>query len=186
MKTNINTFGIIALLAFGIVQFAYGGGIIDSRVGGPSRPNTGASGGSGPALPDTDTSIGDYDNQKTLTISGLSNRTGRVTCYLIDNEENDYVAVDFIGRTIANNTITFPLMDFKTNAATPWTGSGSYSIELAFDWDGSTFFYTDGKTWAQLGIAGSDDRSKLPEFTFSSKASTIDFGKFRDQMEWYN
>ena len=176
----------IALLVFGIAQFAYGGGILDSRANGPAQPDTGASGGSGPALPDIDTSVGDYTNQRTLTITGLSNRTGRVICYLIDNEVNDYVAVDFVGSTIANNTVTFPLMDFKKNATTPWTGSGSYSIELAFEWDGSNFYYTDGKTWTQLGIGGSDDKSKLPVYTFSSKASTIDFSKFRDQMEWYN
>ena len=182
------------LLAFGTVQAAYGGGALDSVLGGgsgPAQPDTtassdevGASGVQDSALPDVVTTTSRPD-QKTLTVSGLPDKPGRVTCFIFDYKNEETVAIGYLVRKASDSTVTFPLLDYNTNPQEPWTGRGSYSIELWFDWDGSIFAYTDGKTWPQLGIYSVDDRPKQPLYSFSSVASTIAFSRFRDQLEWH-
>ena len=202
MKNKVKWLVIIALLTFGMVQTAYGGGVIDSVLG---KGNGSAGGGSGPAQSDTNTSDDsnasggiqpvppeiEYDKtgQKTLTITGLKGIIGgnyRLTCYIKDNASGNIVAVGPL--TPSLSTVTFKLMDEKTNGTTAWTGSGSYNIFIDCWPDGNSIYYTDGRSWSQVGVREwtvehEIDYSRLPKFNFSAASSTIDFSKFRDMTE---
>jgi len=80
-----------------------------------------------------------------------------------------------------NDTITFPLFDDNG----PWTGSGSFCLRIQFN-DGkggwAAWWYTDGKTEAELGL--SSDRSPedlaaaLPKHKITSANTIIPFSKF--------
>ena len=203
---------IIAILVLTVCSFAWGGGVKDGSLGesakgvldrvlghsdseasgGPAQPDTtagsdevGASGVQDSALPEPVTTTSRPD-QKTLTITGLSGKPGRVTCFIFDYKNEETVAIGYLIRKTSASTVMFPLLDYNTDPREPWIGSGSYSIELWFDWDGSIFGFSDGKTWPQLGINSVDDKGKQPPYTFSSIASTIDFSRFRNHLEWHN
>ena len=68
----------------------------------------------------------------------------------------------------------------------PWNGSGSYYLYIALD-DGSEYLYTNGKTFAELGlVASSSDaefEAKTPKYSITSASSMIDFTEFRNITE---
>jgi uncharacterized repeat protein (TIGR02543 family) len=91
---------------------------------------------------------------------------------------------------ITGKTLNIPLKKGNTEwvlvgaEIIDWTGNGSYIIQLETVGQG-IWNYTNGKTWAELGITTStpynDFFKKLPEYDFKDKVSTIQFSQFQDQ-----
>jgi hypothetical protein len=118
---------------------------------------------------------GGDDSTKSITITGLSGRSGDVNVAVLTTD--GYPVAMGMG-TISGGSVTVPLLDADNYDA--WTGSGSFIISLWFDSgtpDG--YLYTDGKTMVQLGINNSEDASKLPKYSITSAVSTIPFSKFQ-------
>jgi len=120
---------------------------------------------------------------KKITITGITSLTGLVNIFLCSSDVN---IEDVWGQgSISNNSVTFSLRD--TNEEKLWTGSGSYVLYLDFDNTNKVYFYTNGKTFAQLGISlglSSDEVwSKLPKYNISSTMSTIPFSQFVEMPE---
>jgi len=122
---------------------------------------------------------------KSITITGITGKTGDASIgfYSSLDSEDEFVGGWGMG-TISGNSVTFKLLN-KGSFTTPWTGSGSYYLELSFYQDDDTnYYYTDGQTWAQLGLTQdssvSQVSSKLPKYTISSATSTIAFNKFTE------
>ena len=139
----------------------------------PSGSGGGGGGGSGNA--------GGNAVTKTITITGLSGKTsGWIGLLSTFNEEN--TAAEAMGN-VTNGSITFSLLDRNGG---PWNGSGSYYLYIALD-DGSEYLYTNGKTFAELGlVASSSDaefEAKTPKYSITSASSMIDFTEFRNITE---
>jgi hypothetical protein len=84
----------------------------------------------------------------------------------------------------SDDSIAIPLLDPWGGPSTPFTGSGSYRVELILITSANTYYhyvYTNGKTLAQLGINSDDiDFDKLPKYKIISEVSIIPFSKFRE------
>jgi hypothetical protein len=120
---------------------------------------------------------------KSITITGITGMTGDVSITLIGS--NNY-AVALGEGTISGTSVTLPI--YKPDESlpvpwTPWTGSGYYVMYIGFfNGDGygdGLYFYTDGKTYDELGIYTEGDQRKLPRYLVSSITSTIPFSKFK-------
>jgi hypothetical protein len=131
---------------------------------------------------------GGISGQKTIIITGLSGKTG--TAGLEVYNETAYAA---IGQgTVSGGSLTIALYEYMRNyegkyAGDPWTGSGSYYLQLWFEADNTGWVYTNGKTWDELGITfpfTEQDRedgsllAKIPKYNISSTTSTIPFSQF--------
>jgi len=92
--------------------------------------------------------------------------------------------------TITGKTLNIPLKKgniewvLVDEEITDWTGNGPCIIQLETVGQG-LWNYTNGKTWAELGITssttGDDFFKKLPQYDFKDKVSTIQFSQFQDQ-----
>ena len=113
---------------------------------------------------------------KKITINGLSGRNGN-TILLVVYTSPDGSGMDAAGReTVSGSSVTISLSD---NSYNPWTKTGEYYLMLRDEelYDGD-YIYTDGKTFAELGINGPGDNYKLPKYNITGAASTIGFAKF--------
>jgi len=117
---------------------------------------------------------------KSITITGITGKTGVVSIMVLSNFSYDGPVAGGMG-SISGNSVTFSLV--KDEAFNPWTGSGSYYLYLTFEKDDIAFFYTNGQTFAQLGITSDADMAKLPKYNISSATSTIAFNKFAKDEE---
>jgi hypothetical protein len=118
----------------------------------------------------------------TITITGITGRTGE-EAELELHSGNDWVAEGF-GR-VSNNSVIFSLVQYDNpdTGSGPYlfTGSGSYFLQLNFwtDWSDDSFVYTNGQTWAALGITSAVGiTAKVPKYTISSARSSIAFSQF--------
>ncbi len=148
MKNFVKFFGMIALIA--VIGFALVG------------CDTGNGGGGGSIT--------------SVTITGIpSEYNGDDFDIFIFNALPGYsVASDEEEDAVENGSITFKLTDNDYN---DFTKVGSYAIRLDNYDDNSEFWYTDGKTLAELGIASEADANKMPRYSLSGNAS-IAFNKF--------
>jgi len=123
----------------------------------------------------------DNTNPKSITITGLTGKSGTVDIILGDLVNNNDVLVARGGGTISSNSVTVSL---KKQDSSDWTGSGSYIIQLRFA-DGEFWFYTGGQTWAQLGITSNMSEgqvfARLPRCNITETTSTISFSQFQNQ-----
>jgi hypothetical protein len=121
------------------------------------------------------------DDGNIVTITGITGKTGEAQLFVYTGHDvNQIVAVG--RRNISNNSATFSMLNYKKNLK-PWTGKGSYYLDIGFDYGDIWYTYTEGKTQAQLGLteiytSDEDIVAKLPKYTFSSASSTIDFSQF--------
>ena len=124
---------------------------------------------------------------KTITITGIT-KSGEASLFIGDlSGGNDEIIAKGTGNII-NSSVTFSLIDQKSKSS--WTGSGSFLIiievkEIVGGYDEDVqYFYTNGKSTAELGISSTDSEStafsKLPTYNISSQTSTIAFNLFRD------
>jgi hypothetical protein len=116
---------------------------------------------------------------KTITITGIIGKTGRVALGVFSNIDKRYGVVAEAQSNVSNNSANFFLVDEHDN---PFTGSGSYILLLNFWSDDSASVYTNSQTLISLGLSkDSNDAeidNKLPRYNITSATSTIDFGKF--------
>jgi len=120
-----------------------------------------------------------FTNGKKITITGVTGVTGSVTFEIRGAGKDgdiDTVAIDIWGRTIKDNSVTFSPWDLE-NTGSGWTGSGEHVLVMMTD--SGVYYYTNGRTWAQLGISEWDDLKKLPKYNIRSDTSTIPFSQFR-------
>jgi hypothetical protein len=186
MKNTIKLFWFIALIAVLALSMAACKG--KSKSGDTKGLQDAIAKGDWSAISENVGGIVDgQTNGKKITITGLNGITGtalfEVNMYTKNeygNLDEDTVAMDIWGRTIKDNSVTFSPLDIK-RPPLGWTGSGSHNLILQVNHSDNRYeryFYTDGKTWAQLGIKGWDDLSKLPKYNIRSNTSTIPFNKF--------
>jgi hypothetical protein len=127
-----------------------------------------------------DDSLDENDGGKSITVTGITGKTGDAMIMAFSSmDENGIVAMG-MGK-ISSGSVSFSLI--KDERMNPFTGSGSYFLMLQFDVDDSQYVYSNGKTWAELGITGSSEDevfSKLPKYNISSATSTIPFSKFNE------
>jgi hypothetical protein len=118
---------------------------------------------------------------KTITITGLAGKSGNVEIVLGNIVNNDDVVIAIGQGTISDNAVTVPLKNKDSD--TDWTGTGSYIIQLEFVVTDDTWFYTNGKTWAEIGITANTSEEeaflKLPKYNIASATSTIAFDQFK-------
>ena len=115
------------------------------------------------------------DPNKTIIITGLAGKTGLATVNLLSSMNDEYPPISG-NATISGSSVTFQLLD-PSNNSNPWAGKGSFFLFLEIDND-NLYFYTDGKSLAELGIVSEADIVKLPKCNISSETTTIDFSKF--------
>jgi hypothetical protein len=126
-----------------------------------------------------DGSTGGGDENKKITVTGITGKTGPAMISVSSSFEDDGMVAMGMG-TISGSSVTFALMKDED---VPWAGSGSYYLMLGFASDADEddevmYIYTDGKTLVELGISSEADASKLPKYNISSATSTIAFNKF--------
>ena len=126
------------------------------------------------------------ENGNKIIITGINWSTGYPNDYVVINiwdETGSWIASG--DGDISNNVATITMND-------GWNGSGLYGIGLnIYGWDeydnpidsADDYFFTDGKTFAELGIVSdpswSDQRGNLPKYNFTGTQSTIEFKKFK-------
>jgi hypothetical protein len=124
------------------------------------------------------------DEQKVITITGITGKTGHVTITLFPDFGDDSAIVAGGMETVSNDSVTFLLYDMNIQE---YTGSDPYFILLNFDEDdddpvlAAGYIYTEGKTYTQLGISTEyEDEllAKIPKYATSSVTSTIPFTQF--------
>jgi hypothetical protein len=112
---------------------------------------------------------------KSITITGIDDDgslyIGIATSLL--KTDNGLVAEGW--GTVSNGSVTVAL---KTPSGNDWTGSGSYNIYVTFN--GSSSYYTGGKSFVQLGITGQTaaDAAKIPKYNITRAVSTIAANQF--------
>jgi len=143
---------------------------------------------------------GHYESPYQITVTGVSGKTGHVTLDVYYNMNVDNETV-FWGSEdkISGNSVKINLR--KINEANhPFTGNGHYYLMLSFFDDNyvnlERYYYTNGQTFASLGITQDSDfnnnnLNNLPKFTITSTSLplTIDLNKFQKQPErheWYD
>ena len=180
MRNIIKVLGIIAITIIIVFSFT-----AVSCFGGGGKDSDGGSGGrSGSSNTDP----------KKITITGLPGKIDATSIWIhLEglNEEGlkkwEIVAAAF-DREISNNSITFSLckgINGREISKEPWTGSGSYTLEFMFSDDNGryTYYYTNGKSWTQLGAFFNNYHDKLPLYDIKSATSTIPFSHFRNVGE---
>jgi len=124
------------------------------------------------------TSGGNNTDPKTITITGITDKTGNAQIIVGSWSGTDEILNASAVGSVFNNSVTFLLLDPNGN---PWTGSGSFYLRINFS-DGSGHIYVNGKTGDQLGITSSDSKAerfaKLPKYNISSVTSIIAFSQF--------
>jgi hypothetical protein len=148
---------------------------------GNSGPGRDYPGSGGPVTnPDLPPAPGYNTVPKTITITGLTGRTGDAFIYLMP--VLNYGAGMATG-TISDDEVTFSLDVYYDN---PWAERGQFIIEIFF-YDAPydqryPLWYTNGKTKAELKLSTyfsmAEFNAKLPKFNLTSESSTIDIDKF--------
>jgi hypothetical protein len=120
-------------------------------------------------------------NAKSITITGLTGRTGDVWFYVF----SDTALVAMGTGNISNNSVTALLEDKDEKS---WTGSGYYYLNI--DLDDGEWFFTNNRNWTNLspGITESSAWAQvltaMPKYNISSATTTISFNSFRKGLEW--
>ncbi|MDR0409363.1 MAG: hypothetical protein LBH18_03090 [Spirochaetaceae bacterium] len=131
---------------------------------------------------------------KEITITGLSGPTGitglselsgcKIEIRLFKKGSIDVPSAWGTG-VISGNSMTIHL---RTYLEPDWTDTGSYYSAIGLfrpgETTGSLCFYTDGKTFKDLGITKSNtllNTDKLPELSITKKTTVVDFSQFRHQ-----
>ncbi|MDR2476841.1 MAG: hypothetical protein LBD18_03535 [Treponema sp.] len=119
----------------------------------------------------------DNTDPKSITITGLTGKSGYIA--VVFSNGSTIIAQ---GTGIITNEAVTVALKTGDEAATVWTGFGSYYLQLSLQAEGNSFIhyiYTGGQTLEQLGISSSADYlTKLPKFTIDTASSTVDFSKF--------
>ena len=176
MKNVLKAFGLIAIVV--IIGFSMAACDDDPPPGynpGGSNPGGSNPGGSNPG-----------SSGKTITISGLPTGTRNVTIYVEEISGKNITRVaERTENNISTNSVTFSLLADPVYKGIPWTGSGSYFLELFGNTNDIFFtgYYTDGKTYVELGmknylVSYSLEYDKLPRYNITSTSSTIPYSKF--------
>jgi hypothetical protein len=143
-------------------------------------------------------SSGSNTDPKTITITGIPNTITRPsgTHWPLDVDimiRNNYWTIIATGSgNISGGSVTISLMipvyestsPFENEPSNvPWTGSGSFFIELQIYYYINDYIYSAGKTWAELGInprySTVDDLAKIPKYNITSASTTIAFSQFQ-------
>jgi hypothetical protein len=103
--------------------------------------------------------------EKSVTITGLHDKTGHVIVSVIDAEEN--LAAVGIG-TISGGTAAMVLTQ---QDGLPWTGSGDYYIFLVFQ-DDPSYIFTDG------GDVPANP-AQAPRYCFTAPTASFSFAQFK-------
>jgi hypothetical protein len=107
------------------------------------------------------------DSAKTITITGLSGKSGEAVITLSTGLDDSATLVAAGIGTISGDSASFALLK---EGYSPWTGSGSYYIVLTLNDNGEkTYVYTNG---------GEDPEEDAVAYSISSASTTIPFGKF--------
>ena len=160
MKNNRKLFGLIAVVLIAMLAFAACGN-------GSTDP--------GPV-------------QKKLTITGLTGLSGEVMVMLYPiamDTEPTLGAKEEV--PMGSSSFTFNLFEVVGSSEVPWTGSADVYVLLSFTDMGAYFAYTNGSSFAELGISdfmveypGSIE--KLPKLAFNHNVTTVDMNKFKTVM----
>ena len=110
---------------------------------------------------------------KKITITGLDGKSGTVMVYLTTGGDEDGTVAVGSG-TISGSTATVLL---KKRDSTDWTGTGSYYMVLRIG-ESESYIYTNGKTFAELGVAGPGDEKKLPKISITVTTTSVALNKF--------
>jgi hypothetical protein len=182
MKKVLKLIGLIALIA--VIGLSMAACDDDPPLGynpGGSNPGGSNPGGTNPGGSNP-------GGGKTITITGLPTGTTFVSISVqeVNGKNINVVAVKSMERNISNNSVTFSLLAYPEYEGNPWTGSGSYFLELlggTNTGDGFTGYYTDGKSYVELGMKDYPTShmiyyDKLPRYNITSASSTIPYSKF--------
>ena len=131
------------------------------------------------------------NDPKTIIITGIPEIPGINGRARIELYPNYDIWIEGNG-WITNNSVSLPLSYAERGwewdrDAEPWTGSGAYylRLKLFYETDGhsDSFFYTNGKTFPELGLSkdfnDADFFAKAPKYNISTPTSTIAFNKFK-------
>ena len=156
MKNTIKVSGIIALAALLLAFAACSSGGSDT----------------GPA-------------QKKLTITGLVALNGYAAVQLYPIAMAAEAPIGANAKIpLGSSSFTFDLLEFDGSNEFPWTGSGEFHVILTFTDLGAVFAYTNGESFAELGISDFmadifDSIEKLPGYAFNKNVTKIDMNMFK-------
>ena len=106
------------------------------------------------------------NDPKTIIIIGLNGKTGDAKIFVVDNASQNGMEAEAIG-TISDNSVAFSLASYGS----PWKRMGRFVLEAVFLDDGSFYLYTNGKTFAELGINANSSAgeiiNKLPRYCYN-------------------
>jgi hypothetical protein len=123
----------------------------------------------------------DNISPKKITVNGLDGQAGNLRVVIFSGiGTNGPNAVAVGEETISGGSVTVNLKIYVqgTQPTESWTGSGSYNVQILFVTGEDIYFYTDGKTFVELGINEAADMEKLPKLNFNSAITTVNFNKF--------
>jgi hypothetical protein len=154
---------LLCLLALGAVLIGCDNGSTDSNTTPNTDPNPNPN-------PNTD--------PKTIIVTGIPKSFGSCYIYIMRLNSDDTIAAAGV---VSGDLTTFSIKTRNHSGdAVDWTGSGPYILMLSFR--DSAFLYTDGKSFADLGMPGNPTQeqafSRLPKYNITDATSTIDFTKF--------
>jgi hypothetical protein len=129
------------------------------------------------------TSSSDESGSRTLTITGLNGKSGSFALIIGSSiAANNSGSVAGGQAMISSNSVVIPLKQISGGSITQadWTGTGEYLMYGTIGAEAVAYFYTGGKTMAQLGINNNstDVVSKLPKYNFSGGSVTLSFDQF--------
>jgi hypothetical protein len=132
---------------------------------------------------DGDNDLSTNNNPKKITITGLTGQSGQIIISLANHIDGaSYVATG--AGTISGDSVTLSLKKYGFNI--DWTDTGSYYSYVTIGSKNplSAYYYTNGKTFAELGITGylsMSDMDKLEKISITETTTVVAFEKFRYQ-----
>jgi hypothetical protein len=132
--------------------------------------------------PDGKSGETENNNPKKITITGINGESGEVVVILASKLSTLFYVATGEG-TISNNSVTVSMGALGTGI--DWTGTGSYYMIVGIKIGNSSalhsYYYTGGKTFAQLGLALTmNDLDELPKVNITETMTSFAFDMFSD------
>jgi hypothetical protein len=133
-----------------------------------------------------DGSGGSNNEPKSITITGLSGKSGTIEVVLDSIVGGRAKDIALGTGTISGDSATVPLYEAAGNGDISnviWTGSGGYYLAVRV-LNYAIYIYTNGKTLAELGVSSNfsedeKDLVKLPKINITGADTTVAFDKFQ-------
>jgi len=125
-----------------------------------------------------DGSGGGNNDPKTIVITGIPAEITNINDFGLLRRGSGMLSAAGSGE-VSSGSVTIALIGGSVWNPEPWTGNGNFIIE--FSTPGPRYwYYTGGRTFAELGATGSFTYDPIPEYNIRSATSTIPWNQFQE------